>query len=91
MSELILTSIARLYFHRELNKWKTSREQDLRQAEEQELKQAELDIRRKIQGDIGIVAKKLNEETREKRQQMTLDITEKIRASLNHNVTAFYS
>ena len=66
-------------YYRELKKWIVSRENELREEERDELMQEEDKMNSKIQSDIELVTRKLNEETREKRQRMTLEMEEKYR------------
>lgn len=68
---------------REFNQWKQTREQELLQIEEKKLNQAEIDLRQKIQTDLDLVTRKLNEEAREKRQQVALETSEKVRVSFD--------
>lgn len=66
-------------YYRELKKWIAIRENELREEEEFELIQEEEKMNKKIQSDIELVARKLNEETIEKRQRVTLEMKEKCR------------
>jgi hypothetical protein len=66
---------------RELKKWKSVREKELLEEERNELEREEAKIKQKVQADIDLVARKLNEESREKRQQQALEMNEKYRVS----------
>ncbi|KAL3782973.1 hypothetical protein HJC23_003129 [Cyclotella cryptica] len=61
-------------------KWIAIREKELCDEERNEVKQEEAKMNQKMQSDIELVAKKLNEETREKRKRMTLEMKEKCKS-----------
>lgn len=58
---------------REFEKWCRVRGNDLLKIEEAELKHAEEEMKDKINAELDCIAKKLNEEAREKRELVSLD------------------
>jgi hypothetical protein len=58
------------------------REKELQQAEDNELEKAKVALKQKIQADIDLVSKKLNEEARLKRTHLALEASEKISVSM---------
>ena len=75
-------------FHRptrELNEWKTRREAELQQQENEQTKGAHERMKEKVQSEIDLVARKLNEERREKLQKIARERAERDRVSVGNN------
>lgn len=67
--------------NRELKQWKVRREAELQSEEERKLNVDYDQMRQKIQSEIDLVKRKLEEEKNAKMQQMELEIAEKNRVS----------